>query len=61
MLTPVATDWRIASEPEWKKVPSPRFWNTCGVSVNDACPDQVTPSPPMWVNVSVDRSIQVTM
>jgi hypothetical protein len=31
------------------------------VSVNGACPAQVTPSPPMWVKVSVLRSIQVTM
>ena len=31
------------------------------VSVNGACPAQVTPSPPMWVKVSVLRSIHVTM
>ncbi len=61
MFTPVATDWRTASEPEWKNVPSPRFWKTCSVSVKGACPDHVTPSPPMWVKVSVLRSIHVTM
>ena len=60
-LTPAAIDWRMASVPEWKLVPSPRFWNSCGVSVNAACPAQVTPSPPIWVKVSVSRSIHVTM
>ena len=30
MLTPAATAARMASEPEWKNVPSPRFWTRCG-------------------------------
>ena len=38
MLALDATAWRIASEPEWKKVPSPRFWNRCLVSVKGAIP-----------------------
>ena len=42
-------------------MPSPRFWNTCGVLENGAWPTQVTPSPPIWVSVSVPRSIQVAM
>ena len=29
MLTPAATAARIASDPEWWKVPSPRFWVKC--------------------------------
>ena len=43
-------------------MPSPRFWKTCGVSVNGACPIQAAPSPPIWVKVAVGRSgIQVAM
>ncbi len=33
----------------------------CGVSVNGAWPIQLTPSPPIWVKVSVRRSIHCTM
>src|SRR2546422_9124168 len=47
MFVPAATAWRTASEPEWKKVPSPRFWKMCGVSVKGAIPTHCTPSPPM--------------
>ena len=31
MFTPAATAARIASEPEWWNVPSPRFWTKCAV------------------------------
>ncbi len=50
----------MASEPEWKSVPSPRFWNMCGVSVNGAMPTHCTPSPPMWVTPAVRRSGMVS-
>ena len=56
MLVPAATAWRMASEPEWKKVPSPRFWNMCGVFVNGAMPTHCAPSPPMCVRPIVRRS-----
>ena len=52
MFTPAATAARIASRPEWKYVPSPRFWNMCGRSVKGAMPIQVAPSPPIWVGGS---------
>ena len=58
MLALDATAWRIASEPEWKRVPSPRFWNRCFVSVKGAIPTHCTPSPPMWVSPIVRRSIR---
>src|SRR5258708_28663886 len=61
MLTPAATAARMASNPEWKYVPSPRLANTCGHSVNGACPIQGAPSAPMCVNVEVLRSIQTAM
>ena len=51
----------LASRPEWKYVPSPMFWKTWRVSVNGACPIHVAPSPPIWVNVAVDRSIHSPM
>ena len=35
--------------------------NTCGHSVNGACPIQGAPSAPMWVKVEVLRSIQTAM
>ncbi len=38
MFTPAATAALIASEPEWWKVPSPRFWMKCGSSVKGASP-----------------------
>src|SRR5882757_11252915 len=61
MLAPEATDWRIARLPEWKYVPSPRLANTCSSLVKGATPTQGTPSPPIWVNVSVERSIHSAM
>ncbi len=42
-------------------MPSPRFWNTCGILVNIACETQSTPSPPIWISPSVSRSIHVAM
>src|SRR5437773_5811862 len=61
MFVPAATAWRTASEPEWKKVPSPRFWKMCGVSVKGAIPTHCTPSPPMWVSPIVRRSMRSAM
>ena len=60
ILTPAATAWRIASEPEWKSVPSPMFWKTCGVSTKGAAPTHCAPSPPMWVMPRVPRFIPST-
>ena len=60
-LVPAAIAWRIASEPEWKKVPSPRFWKRWFVSVNGAMPTHWTPSPPMCVSPIVRRSISNAM
>src|SRR3990170_307227 len=57
MFVPAATAWRMASEPEWAKVPSPRFWNTCAVPENGAAPTQCTPSPPICVRPTVCRSM----
>ena len=37
-LTPAATLARMASVPEWLRVPSPRFWIRCGSSTNGASP-----------------------
>src|SRR3972149_2921889 len=61
MLVRAATAWRIAREPEWKSVPSPRFWKMCGISVNGAMPTHWAPSPPMWVMPRVLRFIASTM
>src|SRR5206468_140902 len=61
MFVPAATAWRTASEPEWKKVPSPRFWKMCGVSVKGAIPTQWRASPPMWVSPIVRRSMRSAM
>src|SRR5919201_1864757 len=61
MFVPAATAWRTARDPEWKKVPSPRFWKMCGVSVNGAIPTHWTPSPPMWVSPIVRRSMRSAM
>src|SRR6058998_924948 len=33
----------------------------CLVDVNGACPIHGTPSPPMWVKVDVERSIQIAI
>src|ERR671916_12335 len=49
MFTPDATAARTASEPEWWKVPSPRFWTRCRSSVNGAWPIHWAPSPPICV------------
>ena len=38
----------MASEPEWWKVPSPRFWMKWGSSVKGARPSHWAPSPPIW-------------
>ena len=48
MLTPAATAARMASDPEWWNVPSPRFWNRCCSDTNGAIPIQLAPSPPIW-------------
>src|ERR1700753_3292445 len=56
-----AIAWRIARLPEWKYVPSPRLANTCSSLVNGATPTQGTPSPPIWVKVSVERFIHSAM
>src|ERR1700746_1091135 len=47
--------------PEWKYVPSPRFWNTWRVLVNIECDAQSTPSPPIWIKPVVSRSIHDAM
>ena len=49
MFTPAATAARTASEPEWWKVPSPRFWTRWLSSVNGAMPIHCAPSPPICV------------
>ena len=61
MLASEATAWRIARLPEWKYVPSPRLANTCSSLVKGATPTHGTPSPPIWVKVSVLRSIHSAM
>ena len=48
-FTPAAIAARTASEPEWWKVPSPRFWTKCPSSVNGAMPIHCAPSPPICV------------
>ena len=49
MFTPAATAARTASEPEWWKVPSPRFWTRWVSSVKGAMPIHCAPSPPICV------------
>ena len=49
MLAPAATAKRMASEPEWWNVPSPRFWTKCSASVNGCMPTNWAPSPPICV------------
>src|SRR3954469_11185840 len=61
MLAPEAIAWRIAGLPEGKYVPSPRLANTCSSLGKGATPTHGTPSPPMWVKVSVERSIHSAM
>src|SRR5258708_37319314 len=61
MLTFAATAARIASRPEWKYVPSPRFAKMCFSSVNGAWPIHGAPSAPMWVKVEVFLSIHTAM
>ena len=50
MFTPAATAACTASWPEWKKVPSPRFWIRCGWSTKSAMPIHWAPSLPMQVS-----------
>ena len=50
MSTPAATAARMASEPEWKNVPSPRFWTRCWRSTNGAMPIHWAPSLPIAVS-----------
>ena len=50
MSIPAAIEARIASEPEWKKVPSPRFWTRCLRSTNGDIPIHWAPSEPMQVS-----------
>src|SRR5918997_1865850 len=52
MVTPAATAARIAREPEWWNVPSPRFCTKCRSSVNGASPNHCAPSPPICVSPS---------
>src|SRR3954449_9840872 len=61
MLAPEAIALRIARLPEWKYVPSPRLANTCSSLVKGATPTHGTPSPPICVKVSVERSIHSAM
>ena len=61
MLAPAATAWRIAMEPEWYQVPSPRFWKTWPRPVKREVAAQLTPSPPIWMSDEVSRSIQLAM
>src|SRR6476469_10522247 len=61
MLAPDAIACRIARLPEWKYVPSTRLANTCSSLVKGATPTHGTPSPPMCVKVSVERSIHSAM
>ena len=35
------------------------FWNTCGRSLNGEMPIHDAPSPPMWVKVSMPRSMNM--
>ena len=49
MLAPAATAWRMAMEPEWYQVPSPRFWKTWPRPVKREVAAQFTPSPPIWI------------
>ncbi|MCY1299418.1 hypothetical protein D9M70_489460 [compost metagenome] len=61
MLALAAIEARIASSPEWKYVPSPRLANTCLSLVKCIWPVHATPSPPIWLKVSVLRSIHKVM
>ncbi len=58
MFTPAATQACTASWPEWKKVPSPMFWNRWGTSVNGAWPIHWLPSPPIWVSPVTALSVR---
>ena len=62
MLTPAATAAWIASWPEWKYVPSPRFWMKCSRSTNCDIPSQGMPSPPIAVTdaMSPTRSSSIS-
>src|SRR6266567_2153718 len=47
MSAPAATLARMASVPEWLRVPSPRFWMTCGSATKGDRPIHGTPSAPI--------------
>src|SRR5215468_7471308 len=61
MLAFEAIAWRMAKRPEWKYVPSPRLAKMWFSSVKGEMPTQGTPSPPLWVKVSVLRFIHNAM
>src|ERR1044072_5815688 len=61
MLVFDATACRMARRPEWKYVPSPRFAKMWFSLVKGAMPTHGTPSPPICVKVSVERSIHSAM
>ena len=44
-----ATACLSANDPEWKKVPSPTFWNICSFSIKGSIPTHCAPSPPICV------------
>jgi hypothetical protein len=60
MFVPAATACRMARLPEWKNVPSPRFWNRWAVWLNGAAPTHVAPSPPICVMPRL-RSVKVVI
>ena len=49
MCWPAATAARMARDPEWWKVPSPRLVKKCDSVVNGEMPIHCIPSPPIWV------------
>ena len=65
MSTPLATAARMASDPEWKYVPSPRFWTRWPRSTNGAMPIHWAPSLPIAVSPAMSPtrsgSIRATM
>ena len=50
MSTPAATAARMASEPEWKNVPSPMFCTRWSRSTNGSMPIHWAPSLPIAVS-----------
>ena len=61
MFAPAATACRIASEPEWYHVPSPRFWKTCLPPFQRWPTATGTPSAPICANPISLRPIQPDM